>query len=423
VIGVGGVLAADSRGTAGPDPTTLQDESVNVRDHDAAGDGVTDDTDALQSAVDAAAAGPGQVFVPPGNYRISRPVTLSSGLSVRGVGSALSIVASTHDGAAFTTSAPGERSYTWNVSGINLIGPGSPGSIGLDLDSVSTSHVHELTISGFDKGVRIRSTTDGGAVYNRLTNVTAHQCAAGFSVEAVGSNANTFDRCRVNNCATYGVFIADSNNTSLVVCQIEGCGTGIYMTATKNAMSDGTVALCCRFENNETAWETANSFVRDTAVIYPAIFSPYAVMDSGTRTQHWGAGAQTTQKLQSQFQSEAGSWRFERIVDVGGQFPALVVSDSAQGAGSPVTVQAETEQPGGYPFRAVRSGVTYWDVDASGNMRLPGAGYVELSERENDPQAPIVGTARVYLRGNGPGKAQLCVRFASGPAQVLATEP
>jgi parallel beta-helix repeat protein len=245
----------------------------------------------------------------------------------------------------------------------------------------------------------------------------------GFSVEPKGSNASTFDGCRANSCTTYGVAVTDSNNTSLIMCQIEGCGTGIHVTATSNALSDATIAVACRFEGNGVAWEAANNFVRDMTVVYPAAFTPYRVIDNGSRTQHWGTGSYVTQKAQSQLQSATGSWRFERIIDGGAQFPALVVSDTATGAGIPVTIQAETEQPGGYAFRAIRAGLTYWDVDASGNMRFPEGGYIELSKREGDPEIPLPNTARLYLRDDGGGRAQLCARFASGAVQVISTEP
>lgn len=48
--------------------------------------------------------------------------------------------------------------------------------------------------------------------------------------------------------------------------------------------------------------------------------------------------------------------------------------------------------------------------------------FVEFSET-TDPAAPATDHARLYARDNGVGKTQLCVRFATGAVQVIATEP
>jgi hypothetical protein len=40
-----------------------------------------------------------------------------------------------------------------------------------------------------------------------------------------------------------------------------------------------------------------------------------------------------------------------------------------------------------------------------------------------EPAAPSANSARIWCQDNGSGKSQLCVRFASGAVQVIATEP
>jgi hypothetical protein len=49
------------------------------------------------------------------------------------------------------------------------------------------------------------------------------------------------------------------------------------------------------------------------------------------------------------------------------------------------------------------------------------AGHLQLHEID-EPAAPAGGQARLFLRDNGSGKTQLCIRFASGASQVLAGE-
>jgi hypothetical protein len=51
-----------------------------------------------------------------------------------------------------------------------------------------------------------------------------------------------------------------------------------------------------------------------------------------------------------------------------------------------------------------------------------GPAYFDIEEI-SDPPAPATNTARLFVRDNGAGKTQLCVRFPTGAIQVLSTEP
>lgn len=67
----------------GKGPVRRDELTVNVRDYGANGDDITDDTAAIQAAVDAVvAAGGGSVFFPRGRYLISAPIVIT-GRSVR----------------------------------------------------------------------------------------------------------------------------------------------------------------------------------------------------------------------------------------------------------------------------------------------------------------------------------------------------
>ena len=48
--------------------------------------------------------------------------------------------------------------------------------------------------------------------------------------------------------------------------------------------------------------------------------------------------------------------------------------------------------------------------------------FYELSEIAA-PAAPLANRARLFLKDNGAGKTQLCVRFNTGAVQVIATQP
>lgn len=65
--------------------STLRGVAYNVKDYGATGNGTTDDTTAVQNAINAAQTGGGQVFVPPGTYLVG-PLTITSDVAIRGTG-------------------------------------------------------------------------------------------------------------------------------------------------------------------------------------------------------------------------------------------------------------------------------------------------------------------------------------------------
>lgn len=51
------------------------------------------------------------------------------------------------------------------------------------------------------------------------------------------------------------------------------------------------------------------------------------------------------------------------------------------------------------------------------------SGHQDMVPQVAEPPAPLGATVRLFVRDNGSGKSQLCVRFSTGAVQVLATQP
>jgi hypothetical protein len=95
----------------------------NVLDFGAKGDNVTDDTAALEAAIEAANSEPGVVYFPPGVYRLTRPLQVtSSNVVLRGAGESSTVLfvplslADVFPG-TWTTNADGSVSTQWLYSG------------------------------------------------------------------------------------------------------------------------------------------------------------------------------------------------------------------------------------------------------------------------------------------------------------------
>lgn len=380
----------------------------------------TDDTAVLQASISALSSSGGVLRLRRGVYKVSAPLTLSGSVVIQGAGQSATQIIASHAGAVFSTSTPGVRSFTWTITDCLLTGPGSgvTGSVGLDLDSVSSSRFRNITTTGFEIGIRVRSAINGGATYNSFEKVTSQTCGTGYSIEASGSNSTTFFGCRANVCGVVGIQITDSNATVWTGGQIEGCAIGVYFNGTSTALCSNNQVVNTRFEGNTIAWQTSALAV-DNLIFSPQIFGTYTINDLGIRTNQISA---TGLSLYSAFQNASGSWRFTRTANGATEIPAFVVADTNTVTGTPVTILAQTERAAGYPFRAIRGGVTYWDIDAAGNMRMPQGGYTELTERAVAPAAPAANNARLYLIDNGSGKTQLCVLFNTGTPVVIATQ-
>jgi polygalacturonase len=94
---------------------------VDVRQFGAVGDGVADDTAAIQAAVNAAQAASGTtVLMPQGTYKISVPISIVSPVSIIGMAGATIIAPNFASGSAFQIVPPSGWPYDSGVTIANL---------------------------------------------------------------------------------------------------------------------------------------------------------------------------------------------------------------------------------------------------------------------------------------------------------------
>ncbi|WP_329338041.1 right-handed parallel beta-helix repeat-containing protein [Streptomyces sp. NBC_01352] len=141
---------------------------MNVRDHGAVGDGATDDSGAIQDAIDAASdAGGGTVYLPPGNYACSSSLTPRSNVTLSGdAGSAL------HHTAVSAIIYGSAVAFTdFAVEGLTFLGP---------VDESPATPKRGRTASGPGAQTAVFLTGDldtTGSGQARLTNFTMRDCA------------------------------------------------------------------------------------------------------------------------------------------------------------------------------------------------------------------------------------------------------
>lgn len=149
--------------------SAMSDVFFNVKNYGAVGNGIADDTSAVQNAITAAAAvGGGTVFLPPGTYLINAALTIASSpasVSVVGSSRGVSIVKTSSTTAnAFTVTSVGVVSFRQFTIAAATSSSGS----GISVATGGNLVVDTVAISGFANGIA----TTASALYaqNALVN-------------------------------------------------------------------------------------------------------------------------------------------------------------------------------------------------------------------------------------------------------------
>ena len=203
-------LQAGAGATARTALSKLQ-ESVSVKDFGAVGDGTTDDTAAIQAALDSSAK---LIFVPIGNYKTTATLTISaSGVTLAGVGAQGGL----GNSSTITSSAAGPA--------INV----ATGLTGVAFFDLSVSRPTGTAVAGYD-GIKYTELTEQARVSNvRLTRhwVGLSLCATSYSYVTEVFASNNY---------SHGVQVANNANYAGLQWSFNKClsqtndGYGLYYT-------------------------------------------------------------------------------------------------------------------------------------------------------------------------------------------------
>lgn len=181
----------------------------NAKAYGAKGDGSTDDTTAIQAAITAANATGGTVFLPPGTYKISSVLTLSTAnVMLRGAGASSIIQPSS------SFSDTNIIDITANTCGVldlqiayaNTTYSSNPAADAIQITgalNVLIQNVRILYINGWS--VQSTSTSSIRNKWTKLDNVFSSLCAKGIHIQGITANnnaAHVLTNCIVDQVAT-----------------------------------------------------------------------------------------------------------------------------------------------------------------------------------------------------------------------------
>jgi len=149
------------------------DHTFNVLDYGAKGDGVTDDTDAIQRAVDAAALGGGTVDFPAGTFLISSPVQLKSAVNLRGVTNLSILTMPAQSSQTFMLEGWGLSDVT--ISGLTFRGGGyAENASGIYMVGAQNCQASKLRFEALWYGMKLGSGDIGRGWV--ITDIVARDC-------------------------------------------------------------------------------------------------------------------------------------------------------------------------------------------------------------------------------------------------------
>jgi hypothetical protein len=272
-----------TQGASGSVQTTVQaklQESVSVKDFGATGDGVTDDTAAIQAAIDHAVSVKGKLVFPKDNYRITSTLTVTQPITIDGEMSQIFQATADIDVFLFDEGTAGSGNYqnTFDVRNLvvrTAVGTGN----GFVFRNINESTFENLFVVGcgniafYVQGCLLTCfkhlyTGNGLTASPGFFAAGASGNQTGFKIDGyngLGPNGNTFDRCTATNstvkafdvAGTGNVFIAPDAegistpavgmdiqglSTTLIGGNFEGTGNSINVNAT-NCTLQGVNAL------------------------------------------------------------------------------------------------------------------------------------------------------------------------------------
>lgn len=386
IVGYIGQTSAET--SAGVTPTNYAYSPLNVLRYGADSTGVSDSSTAINNAIKVANyGGGGTVSIPAGTYKIASTINFLTTpnlgqVVIQGAGKVGTTLNYTGLAAAVGVGAASTRIFDCGVKDMTIVNSGGTGTVGLDMDSVSTSHFEHVTITNFPTAARLHSTINGGAVYTRWYDVTAQMSGsptAGFSVDAVGSNAAHFIACRYNgpgNTVGTAWKIVDAIGTTVTDCDIDQCLVAFALTAPSGAgFCDYNIIKGNRIEFCGTVYSIGAN-VRFTKIFGNAYQSNTTfISDSGIFNDVWDPPANCVEYIAGSGLTayNTGSRSLVNKADPGGAFPFVLVDDTVSSTAGASGMNLLKSASNGMYIQGYLSGTLKFQVSAPGGVGFYGA--------------------------------------------------
>lgn len=458
-------------------------EWFNVKDYNGKGDDAADDTDALLAAVAAAAPVKGVVSLPPGVFRIASRIVLPDGVTLSGSGSAYTLgesstIKCTTAGAGISVGATGTPSVGGGVNNVTIDG-NSVATNPLFMGRRVSAHVFDVDIkntasggTGFliqeaQNGLFERMEISGsGTAYCLDLGTGSHTFISCFSI---GSTAQAM-LITQSAPAAPGLFSVPSYNV-FIQCGMEGtsatsraalvheAGLGNLFISSGFALSSSSPAGTYAIDTTVLGTNINGNLKLDSCTLLGLTGANTALkLGNGVSVYVYGATLFQGFAVQYELSNVNGSIlegaitltgvtarssgpgasntiirdkRYSRFDITRQSATDLILTASVDGeAGTrtwlePTRVGFGSGATGAPDVIFARSAGQAQITGSAGIWLAPtaGTGYLGLNKQNPVPGSAAANTGRLFLQDNGAGKMQLVIKFPTGVAQIIATEP
>jgi len=221
---------------------------VSVKDFGAVGDGTTNDTTAIQAALDSGAT---EVVMPPGIY-ITTGVEIKAASTIevfKGIGNATLKLTTGASRIALAVKKTFVRVSDLIITSSGTSADGN-NTVGVKQESIAYTHYKNLRVTNFSlRGMQIIQ-----GVYNTFENLTIQSCTYGLSLEAslvngFGCTAFTVDSAYITGCKR-GIYHQSGVNGIYKLCIMEYCGDAVSSDGAFHMQNGGATLINCYWEAN-----------------------------------------------------------------------------------------------------------------------------------------------------------------------------
>ena len=280
---------------------------VSVKDFGAVGDGTTNDTTAIQAALDSGAT---EVVMPPGIY-ITTGVEIKAASTIevfKGIGNATLKLTTGASRIALAVKKTFVRVSDLIITSSGTSADGN-NTVGVKQESIAYTHYKNLRVTNFSlRGMQIIQ-----GVYNTFENLIIQGCTYGLSLEAslvngFGCTAFTVDSAYITGCKR-GIYHQSGVNGIYKLCIMEYCGDAVSSDGAFHMQNGGATLINCYWEANNRNIVSIEGGIEFINRYKLAATAPDIVTYSATADNYRGTTVVNTNDVSTRFlkpDSDAG---------------------------------------------------------------------------------------------------------------------